>query len=86
MPYTCYRYPDDMPRGIPNRGAAQPPLPGMRQVPFTCFSYAAAAPPGIKSRSAARPGPGGFPSPPGGQPGLTPGARVSYPVWPCFRY
>jgi len=101
MPNICFSYPAEVPPGITVGGAAQPGLrdprrmPAMcfsyqadvpRSMPLSCFSYPAAAPPGIRSRSAARPGPGGFPGPPGSQPGLPPGARVSYPVWPCFRY
>jgi hypothetical protein len=39
MPYSCYSYPGDTPRGG-NSGAAQPPLPGLRRMPISlCFRY-----------------------------------------------
>lgn len=86
MPGSCFGYPADVPSGIGNRGAARPGPPGLRQMPGTCFSYPVPAPLGIGNRDAVQPGPGGHPITPGGRPGFVPGACVSYPVVPCFRY
>jgi len=40
MPAMCFSYSSDVPPGIPDRGAAQPAVPGLRRMPAgPCFSY-----------------------------------------------
>jgi hypothetical protein len=45
MPVPCFSYTSDVPPGIPDRGAAQPAVPGHRRMPAgPCFSYGAGLP------------------------------------------
>jgi hypothetical protein len=42
MPNICFSYSSDVPPGIPDRGAAQPAVPGHRRMSTgSCFSYPA---------------------------------------------
>jgi hypothetical protein len=71
-----------VPPGAGNSNAAQPALPGLRRTPYACFRYSPDARLGIRNRNAVVPGPGGLPSPPGGQSDFV----ASYTTTSCFRY
>jgi hypothetical protein len=86
MPWTCFKYPADVPPGARSPNAVQPVKPGShgmpeticfshpgdapRGMPFSCFSYSAEAPLGSGNRDVAEPG--------------LPGLRRMPNI--CFRY
>ena len=78
MPFTCYGYPADLPRGSGNGSAAQAVRRGLREMPNPCYRYPIMcfSDPDDMPRNV--PGRDGAPSAP---PGL-----LRMPFGSCFRY